>query len=325
MKLSLQQKEQFFHELTQYVESGRSISQALELKAKMRPGAIQQVADRMLREGSGETAVSYFAAVPDVFSPMDREIVNAGEKGGLPERAFKFLREYYETMARARAGMLLRIAYPFLLLHIGAVLLAVPALVNGTFADFVMQIVVFVGVFYVIAFLTWLVVNAAVKASRTNTGIDGILQTLPVIGGTRVAFVGSRFCAAMGMFVQSGAGILGSMDRSADASGSARFRKGADAAIHEVKNGGSLGEAVVRTRAFPEAIDRAFQVGENSGKLDEEMNRLAVRYSEQFRTRTDATAKAVSGVIYAAVALAFGVRILSFWISYYSTLNSLLN
>ncbi len=325
MKLSLQQKEQFFHELREYVKSGRSIPDALELKAKMRSGPLQRVAERMCREGTGDTAVSYFAAVPEVFNSLDREIISAGEKGGLPERAFEFLRGYYETLARMRRGTIMRCIYPLLLLHVGAFLLSVPALFSSGVGSFLVQMLTFLGMFYLVGFLVWLVARTAVKAARVNPDFDGMLQTLPAIGGTRIALVGSRFCATMGMFVHAGAGILGSIDRSADASGSARFRRGADRAIDEVRNGGGvLSEAIAKTRAFPEEIDRAFAVGENSGRLDDEMERLASRYTEQFQERADASARWISGAIYACIAIALAVQILRWWFNYFGMIRSLL-
>ncbi len=325
MKLSAAQKEQFFHELAESVRSGIPLPQALQRKAAGRVGELRTVASRMVAGSPDQTATEYFRAVPEVFSELDREIVAGGEKGGRLDQAFAYLRDYYQTLARARRRAFAQLAYPLFILHLGAVLLAVPALMSGGLPQFLAEAVGFLLVFYFLLFLIWMSLRTASRAADVNPSADGFLRVIPGVGGTFLALFGSRFCMLMGLLVKSGVGILTAMDRSASASGSALFRKGALEASGAVRDGGSLGQAVMMTGAFPEAIDRAFQTGEETGRLDDEMQRQAERYTDQLNARLEGLASWLPRIIYVMILLALGWRIISFYVGYFGTINSLLS
>ncbi|MDD5198648.1 MAG: type II secretion system F family protein [Terrimicrobiaceae bacterium] len=323
MRLSLQQKEQLFHELRELLRSGRSVHDALDILAGSRSTMLRTVVSAMRANSGDGTAEGYFAAVPQAFSDLDREVVRGGESAGRLDDAMGYLSAYYHSLDRTRRRAISHVLYPLFILHFGAVALAVPALVSGGIEAFLSQAAGFLAVFYILFALAWLVLRAAVGAARVNPAADQMLQSIPALGGTRIALVSSRFCMLMGILVKSSGGILSAMNRSATASGSALFQRGADEAVAAVKGGAALGSAVARTRAFPEAIDRAFQVGEASGRLDEEMERQATRFSEQFNSRLDFISKAVPRMIYVMIALVLAWKIVSFYLGYYQTLSSL--
>ncbi len=311
--------------MRELVRSGQSIPFALQLKANARSGAIRKVAAAMLGGATAETgAEEYFAAVPSVFSAMDREIVQGGHSAGRLENAMGYLSDYYGSLAKTRRHLIVNTAYPIFLLHFGALCLAIPIYVSDGPAAFVQSIVWFLGVFYAAFAAIGMVFFAAVRAARVNSSADQMLQSLPAIGGARVALIGSRFCMLMGIMVKTGGSIFSAMKRSASASGSALFQRGAAQAVLAVQGGEGLGVAVTRTKAFPEPIDRAFQIGEASGRLDEEMERQAGRYNEQFQTRLEILSTWLPKMIYLAIAIALGFKIVAFYASYYGVVNSLM-
>lgn len=314
MRLSLQQKEQFFHEMRELVRSGQSVPQALQLKSTARSSATRRVAEAMLSRGGLGTAEAYFAAVPEVFTEMDREIVRGGESSGRVDDAMGYLCEYYHALAQTRRRLVANTAYPLFILHFGAVALAIPDLMTaGGGQAFVKSIAIFLGSFYVAFAAVWFVFQAAVRAARVNPAADQLLQSIPAIGGARVALIGSRFCLLMGILVKSSGSILSAMTRSASASGSALFRRGAAQAVLAVQGGSGLGASVIQTKAFPEGIDQAFQIGETSGRLDEEMQRQATRYHEQFQTRLEMLSFWLPKLVMIAIAMALAYRIVGFY------------
>jgi len=325
MRLSLQQKEQFFHDMRELIRSGLSIAQALEMKNNSRAGATRRVTEAMVA-GSDGTLPGYFTAVPEVFSEMDREIIAGGEKSGRLDDAMGYLGDYYAALAKTRRQLIVNTAYPVFILHFGALMLAIPALVSpgGGVEAFIKSIVLFLGIFYAAFAIVWFAFNAAVRAARSNPAADQFLQSIPAIGGARIALVGSRFCMLMGILVKASGSILSAMTRSASASGSALFQRGAQEAVLAIQGGDRLGAAVMRTKAFPEAIDRAFQMGETSGRLDEEMQRQAAAYNGQFQTRLEVLSFWLPKLIYIAIAAALAFRIIAYYSDYYGQVNALL-
>jgi general secretion pathway protein F len=318
MRLSLQQKELFFHDLGQLLRSGQTLPQALELKTKARLGAARHVASAMLDKARESNAEGYFAAVPEVFTGLDREIVRGGELAGRLDDTMLYLSGYYGTLAKTQRRLLAQSAYPIFLLHFGALMLGIPDLMTGGMEAFVWSIAKLIGTFYIAFAVGWLLFLAILRAAREAPLADQILQSIPAIGGARVALVGSRFCMLMGILVKSSGSILSAMNRAASASGSALFQRGADEAVRAIQAGGTLGAAMRDTRAFPEGIERAFQTGESAGRLDEEMQLQAARYTEQFQGRIDLLSGTLSKLIYLCIAGALAYRIIQFWLGYYS-------
>jgi type II secretory pathway component PulF len=324
MHLSLPQKELFFHDLAQLLRGGQSLRQALELKGRGRAAGPRQVALAMLERAGDSSAEGYFAAVPGVFSELDREIVRGGEVAGRLDDTMGYLAGYYATLARTRRRILAQSAYPVFLLHLGALLLGVPDLMAGGVEVFVWSVAKFLGLFYLAAAAVWLAFLAVLRAAREVPAADRILQAVPVLGGAREALVGSRFCMLMGILVNASGSILSALNRAGSASGSALFRQGTDQVVRAVQGGERLSEAVARTRVFPEAVDRVFQTGEATGRLGEEMALQADRYVEQFQGRARSLAGALGTTIYLAIAGTIAVRIVLFYSSYYSGMSGLL-
>jgi len=324
MRLSLQQKEQFFHELHESVRSGISLVQTLKRKAEGRFGSQKAIAAAMLERAGEATAVEYFASLPEVFPVLDREIIAGGEVSGRLDASLAYLRDYYDALARARRRIFSRLLYPLCLLHVGALLLSVPAAVEGGVWAFLREALGMLLFFYGVLFLAWLAAWLAARAAGSSADADRWLQTLPAVGGARVALIGSRFCKSMGMLVGSGVGIVSSLGRSASASGSALFRRGAAEACATIRAGSGLWDAVAQTRAFPQGIDHAFQIGEQSGRLDEEMERQAGKFTEILFGRLEALSFWLPQIIYVMIVCALAWRIFSFWSGWYGQINSLL-
>lgn len=322
MRLSLQQKEQFFHEMRELVRSGRSVPEAVDLIASSRSSAMRRVAVAMRAAGGDGSADQIFSGAGPAFGSLDREIIRGGEASGRIAEAMGYLSGYYGALDRTRKRLIANTLYPIFLLHFGAVALAVPQFFTGGLEAFLKNVFAVLAIFYVLVAAIWFAFRSAVRAAEVNPAADQLLQAIPALGGTRLALVGSRFCMLMAILVKATGGILSAFTRSATASGSALFQRGAGEAVAAVQGGDPLGAAVARTRAFPEGIDRAFQVGETSGRLDEEMERQAARFTEQFNARLDLISSWVPKLIFLGVALWIAWSVIRFWQGYAQILSS---
>lgn len=322
MRLSLQQKEQFFHEMGELLRSGRTLTQSLESIARSRNPRIQQAAGALLN-APAVTPAEAFRAVP-VFSGVAVELVAGGEAAGRLEDAMDFLAAYYGRLARLQSQLIGALLYPIFLLHFGAFILAVPALIVSGVGAFAGQVLLFLGVIYACALGMWLLVRGLANAAERSVGIDSTLLRLPLVGAVREAWAANRFSLVLSMLVKSSGSILAAITRAAKATGSARMIAGSAALIAAVQRGESLGGAVVATRAFPEIVERAFEIGETTGRLDEEMARAAASSGARYEQRLQLLSGIASKGILVVVVLALAARMLESIFSYAATLNSLL-
>ncbi len=110
MRLSLQQKEQYFHELRELIRSGKSMHDALEMKSSARSRAVRDAASAMLNAAGDGSAENYFNGVPDLFSSLDREIVRGGAASGRLDETMGYMSEYDGMLYRMRRQIILRTA-----------------------------------------------------------------------------------------------------------------------------------------------------------------------------------------------------------------------
>ena len=146
--MSFRQHEQLFHELAQFTRSGVTVGQAFELLSRH---ANDRIANRLRTlRAHLQTSGNLGRAFRDAgFSESDAAIIQAGETSGRLDAVFLELGAFYRQLAEARAAIIARSIYPVLVLHAGAVLLAIPpAILNGSWSVFFAQSLPILAGFY---------------------------------------------------------------------------------------------------------------------------------------------------------------------------------
>ncbi len=128
---------------------------------------------------------------------MDREIVRGGETGGRLDDAMGYLSDYYgrDGAHAARNPHASRLSV--FLLHFGAFMLAVPALVQDGAEAFFAQVAGLLGIFYVAGALAWFGFVIAVREAKGEPRRGSPASIPAVLGRARVALVSARFCLLM--------------------------------------------------------------------------------------------------------------------------------
>jgi type IV pilus assembly protein PilC len=111
--------------------------------------------------------------------------------------------------------------------------------------------------------------------------IDNIKLKTPLIKKVVVIAELARFCRVLGMLLQSGVPILQAIDVTLPVLDTELFRKEIKNAQNEIKGGNSLSETISRSEWFPPFVTDILSVGEESGKLDESLLKLAGSYERQ--------------------------------------------
>jgi type II secretory pathway component PulF len=137
--LSFRQQEQLFHELAQFSRSGITLREAFEVLSRNSKSQIAVCLETLRRslEASGNVGRAFRDAG---FSESDAAVIQAGEASGRLHAVFLELGEFYRQLAQARAAIIAKSIYPVLVLHLAAILLAIPpALLDGGWPVFLSQ------------------------------------------------------------------------------------------------------------------------------------------------------------------------------------------
>jgi len=296
------------------------IPKALESLAQTSSGAqrrlIRRIADAV-RDGRSLSAA--IAVQRPEVSELEIGVVAGCEKSGRMEYGMTQLAAYHGAMAAARETILKKCAYPALVLHFGILVFSLNKLIfGGGLRPYLWQVLGTLALFYGVVLVFWLLLPLLRDAGSKNAIADAVLRRIPRFGKIRRAFATSRFCATYGVQLDAGINVINALEAAQGASLSGLMRQAVHRAIPEVRNGSPAGPLLAASGAFPEPMTRAVCVGEQTGKLDEELTRVAAEYQAEAFSRLETMAEWVPRLILIAVMVYVGYGIVTFYRDYYA-------
>lgn len=314
-------------QLATLIGSGLPIEQALGTVARQTNKArinslLLAVRARVLEGHSLATALQDF---PRVFPELFRATVAAGEQSGHLELVFERLADYTENRQNLRQKVGLALFYP-LLLTIVAI-----AIVIGLLAYVVPQVIqVFNSVSQQLPPLTraliatseflsdygWLLSGLAVAvvlgfsyAIRYNSirfRIQQLLLELPLLGRLLRGLNSARFARTFSILISSGVPVLDALRIASQVIGNLPMRAALSKASDNVKEGGSLHQALAESGYFPPMAVQLVASGESSGRLDSMLERAAIQQERE----TDTLIAALLGIFEPLLILTMGAIVL---------------
>jgi type II secretory pathway component PulF len=317
-------KARLYHDLGELMRSGVPFHKAIDLLAQRARGPVAGVM-RGLRDSlaRGNTLPEALAAQRGI-NDLDAALFSASERSGKLDRGFALAAGYYKALDSARAQMWTRAAYPIFILHFALIAFNTPLAIKGGFAEFARTVITGMIVIWIAAAVVYFVGSFASDAARSSATIDRLLRAIPLIGKLRRAFAMSRFCAAYDMQLEAGVNVYETLDAAGRASASAIAANAAARARDDVRDGASVGVGLERTGDFPEPVTRAFIVGEETGRLDEELRTLAEDYRLSAMRRLDVITEWAPRVLYLGIVIFVGYQIVSFYTGYFGQMKDLM-
>jgi len=150
--------------------------------------------------------------------------------------------------------------------------------------------------------------------------IQTVFQSIPFLGWTLKKFCLSRFASGMALGLRTGMEIRATIRFSVATMGSPLLERRALKAIDYIDNGDTIAKSLVKTRVFPTLMNHMYETGEQSGRLFEMMERVAVVTQEQAENALGAFIKIFTMLLYTCVLLYFAYMIITFWMGMYGNL-----
>lgn len=199
--------------------------------------------------------------------------------------------------------MLAKSLYPLVLLHLAAILLAIPpAVLAQEAAVFWRRAAAALAVVYGLGLLGGVIASAARRLYNSSLAAAPWIEAVPLAGGWMRQAAGARFARVFALLVRAGAGPLQALEAAGAAAESARLRAAAAQAIRVGKQGGPL--AGPFENLAPPELARALALGQTTGRLDQEMEVAASALEASAQARLDALAEWLPRMFYIAT-LAF--------------------
>lgn len=322
--LSFRQQEQLFHELAQFSRSGVPLGRAFEMLSR---NSCREIAARLnALHANFQLCGNASRAFRDAgFSESDAAIIQAGESTGRLDTVFLELGRYYHQLAEARRTIIAKSIYPVLVLHAGAILLAIPpAVLDGRWSTFLGKSLPILAIFYVALILGALLWRGARKLLEHNVTAARNLMRIPVVGQFLGNWTAWRFASVLSLYAGAGGGLLRAFETAGASCGNALLNEASLAAISLVQRGEDLTEGFRRHPEVPELLRRSIEIGEHCGRMDEESSRVAELFRIKTLSALDALAQWSPRILYLVVVLFTAWRIIAMASSLSSSINSAL-
>lgn len=311
MSLSLRQKQSLYHSLAQLIRSGVPFPKALDKLAGTTRGSARALLDSTRKAiGDGRTVGEAFSAQRSDITPLESSVLSAVEKSGQLDHGLRELSDYFAALAQARETVIKRLTYPAFLLHFGILVLSAPTLVLKSGAEFLREVGGTFVIIYAAVAVVAMVTPMLRDAGAGSAFMDRLVNAIPLLGTVRRSFALSRFCTVYGLQLDAGVNIIDSLISAGAASRSGSIRAAVDAAVPEVRTGSQVGPLLAASGAFPMELMQTIIVGEETGKLVEELKRMAVELRQQALAKLETLADWLPKLLYVGIVLFLAWRIL---------------
>jgi type IV pilus assembly protein PilC len=294
----------FIRQFATMIDAGLPLVQCLEILSNQ---GDNKAFNRILKDiksnvEQGATFSESLRKHPKVFDELFVNLVAAGELGGILDTILQRLAVYIEKRVKLKRQVRSALVYPSAVAVIAMGVLAVlltfviPSF-QAMFRDFGgedelpgptrLVISLSEGFIHYLPFIVIFSIAAGVGITYSYRQPKGkefwhrLLLTLPLLGPVMRKIAVSRFTRTLGTLLSSGVPILDALEIVAKASGNVVVEKGIQDTAAKIREGRTMAEPLMETKVFPPMVVQMIGVGEQTGALDQMLNKIADFYEEE--------------------------------------------
>ena len=306
----------------------RSLQVMLDLSENDRvKRTIAEIRDRVREGGSLSDALD---EQHGAFNRLFVNMVRAGEVGGTLDSTLSRLTDYLERSRDLKDSVVSALIYPVMLLVLAAgSLILLLVYVIPQFApifeelggDLPLITKIVLGVGSILQNFWWLIallVAAAVwqfrrmlADTKKRLAWDSRVLSLRWVGDLVAKMETARLTRTLGTLLTNGVPLLSALSIARNVISNTVLRRDVNGATHEVKTGGSLARALAKGERFPRLALQMISVGEETGRLDTMLMKVADTYDMEVRNTIDRLLSIFTPVVTLLLAVLIGTIVLS--------------
>ncbi|MBR6364524.1 MAG: type II secretion system F family protein [Lachnospiraceae bacterium] len=320
----------FCRQMVSLLNAGVSIVDAFGMLADQCDNKIMQAAlrDVMSNVAKGENLARSLKEHPNVFTPMMVNMVDAGEASGSLENSFDRLAIQFEKDARLKATIKKALVYPIVVLVVAVAVVIImlnfvipqftemfkdldtelPTLTKVVVAmsDWMKANVVILLAVIVIIVIAWRVF----AASPTGQVIIGrTSMKMPFVGPVITKSAAARFARTMSTLLSAGISIVDALEITSKNMPNVLYKDALLYAKDEVEKGVQMSDPLRKSGLFPVMICHMTKIGEDTGNIEEMLDRCAGYFEEEVEVAVAGLMTAMEPMIIILLAGVVGVLI----------------
>jgi type IV pilus assembly protein PilC len=295
----------FTRQLATMLDAGLAMVQSLQALAEQTSNKVMRdvIKDVCTRVESGDSFSQALLKHPKVFNRLYVCMVDAGEKGGLLAEILARLATFLENTARLRKKVKSAMMYPTVVTFVAItitifLLVKVVPVFGEIFSGFGAKLPA--PTQFLIDLSEWLKRNLQyvipamgvmvygwltyIKTKQGREFWDRTRIRLPIFGHIAHKICLARFSRNLASLVRSGVPILEVLNIVANTCGNVVMEKAIRISMSDIEKGDGISTALSKHPVFPTMIIRMMTAGEQTGKIDSMLERIADFLDEEIET-----------------------------------------
>ncbi len=332
----------FSRQFSTMVNSGLPILKGLVILEEQTESKILARAIASVRtdvEG-GASLSAAMAKHPKVFNNLYVAMVKSGEAGGVLEAVLQRIAVTLEGEVALRQRIRSAMTYPIVvagfvtLILLAMLLFIVPqfqglysqlggtlplptrmllAVSNAVKHDFIIIMVVIVAMIFGL--------RRFIKTKQGRELWDRFKLRVPVFGPLFQKTALARFSRVFGVMSSSGVPILQSLEVVSETVNNSLMSAAILDVQSSVKEGESISKPLARHPVFPPMVVQMLSVGEQTGSLDEMLEKISVYYDEEVKAAVDSLTSLIEPIMIMFVGGAVGVSVIALYLPMFNIIN----
>lgn len=329
----------FTRQLSTMISAGLPLTDALViLERQTKSKSFEHIISEVVADVEGGMSLSAaFSKHPKVFGVVYIKLVEAGETGGVLDKVLAKLAETLEKDREFKSKTKGAFIYPIIVVVVMIIVLIVmmvfvipklTTLYEEMGIDLPLATRVIIAMSNAVRGFWWLMLMVFGVLffgfrvyAQTPAGAKAIsLLTLkiPIWGKIKKALTLSEFTRTLGLLIGTGIPIIAALKVVSGVLNSPSYREGIEFAIERVERGSPLYQPLSTNQAFPPIIGQMIRVGEETGKVDEVLERLSVYFESESEHLIRNLTTALEPVILVVLGVGVGALVLSIILPIYN-------
>ncbi|MBY8035931.1 type II secretion system F family protein [Vibrio fluvialis] len=277
------------------------------------------------------------------FDTLYVDLIQTGEQSGNLAEVFERLATYREKSEQLRAKVIKALIYPSMVILVALgvsylmLTMVIPefeSMFKGFGAElpwFTQQILKLshgVQAYSAAAFIVSLGLVFGIKTARKKSFVVRLKTSqlslrFPIIGGVLAKAAIAKFSRTLATSFSAGIPILASLKTTAKTAGNVHFETAIQDVHRHTAAGMPMYIAMRNTQAFPEMVLQMVMIGEESGKLDDMLNKVATIYEFEVDNTVDNLGKILEPLIIVFLGIVVGGLVVAMYLPIFNLMSVL--
>jgi type IV pilus assembly protein PilC len=322
----------FTRQLATMINAGLPVTDSLVILRNQTQGGMQKVVAQILADVEGGQSLSTaFAKHAQVFSPTYIALLKSGEAGGVMDQVLARLADNLEKQQEFGGKVKGALIYPAIVIIgmfvVGIVMmifviprltslysefnakLPLPTLILISLSNLMIK---FWPLCLVLAFLVFIGFSRYYKTKSGHRKIDELTFKIPIVGILRKQVILTELTQTLALMVGSGVSILDSLTITAGVVGNVVVSEAMIDAADNVEKGFPIAYSFAKhAEVFPFILSQMIAVGEETGKMEEVLGKLAHIFEVEADQRVKALTSAIEPLVMVLLGLGVGFLVIA--------------